>query len=201
MGAEVEKTPVDQQVAKWGLLLQLVFAFEQAMLEDPEDFAILNPFFDNILKTALSQPVASDLLKLLQIHTPLVPPRKRHLKFLGLLPFPHYQTLAQSASRTTPRIDPLMNEYVKLYQGLLSFREEVDPFASRMVKTSDLAPKELITRIQQLLALPLPELLASNTLTDLEVITAKLVIAEPVPHDMLVGPLAKKIEELREHGD
>ena len=70
-----------------------------------------------------------------------------------------------------------------------------------MVKTSDLAPKELITRIQQLLALPLPELLASNTLTDLEVITAKLVIAEPVPHDMLVGPLAKKIEELREHGD
>ena len=33
MGAEVEKTPVDQQVAKWGLLLQLVFAFEQAMLE------------------------------------------------------------------------------------------------------------------------------------------------------------------------
>ena len=67
-----------------------------------------------------------------------MPIKKRQFKFLNNIHFPHYSKLATTVSRTTPRVDSLMTEYIKQFTGIVTLKDEADPLANELRKTVDM---------------------------------------------------------------
>ena len=141
------------------MFLQLTFSFELAMLEDlsPEDSKTLHSYFTSLVKTSLVQPgfFFNELSKALQACSPLVTIKKKQFKFLNNINFPHCSQLASTVTRTTPRVDTLMGEYIKQLSGVLAIKDEPDPLVAELRNTIDMNQSDLYQAIESILDLPL----------------------------------------------